>query len=203
MQLQDLKFMTSVPQMVQLPDDAGREVVFAGRSNAGKSSAINLLFGQRGLAKVSKQPGRTQAFNVFSLDEGRRVVDLPGYGYAKVPDAVQRRWGREIPLYFERRDSLCGVILIMDVRHPFRDSDNQFLAVTAKHPVVVVLSKADKLSKSQQARQLAEATKAAEMRGISRESLLLFSATSGQGSAELRALLEYWLGMVDEDDGPE
>lgn len=203
MQLKDLKFMTSVPQVSQLPDDTGREVVFAGRSNAGKSSAINLLFGQRGLAKVSKQPGRTQAFNVFGLDETRRVVDLPGYGYAKVPDSVQRRWGREIPIYFAERQSLCGVVLIMDVRHPFRDTDNQFLTITAQHPVVVVLSKADKLSKSQQARHLSDAIKSAAVLGIAPESLVLFSATSGQGRADLSGLLEHWLGLDDEAPEPE
>jgi GTP-binding protein len=193
MQLSDLRFLTSAPRVAQLPDDTGSEIVFAGRSNAGKSSAINQLFAQRGLAKVSKQPGRTQAFNVFAFDPSRRVVDLPGYGYAKVPDSVQRRWGQEIPAYFAERQSLAGVVLIMDVRHPFRESDNQFLALTARHPVVVVLSKADKLSKSQQNQRLGEAERHAVALGIDPESLLLFSAQTGQGREGLQSLIMEWL----------
>lgn len=200
MPLDDLTFLTSAPTLAALPEDAGREVVFAGRSNAGKSSAINAVFNRRGLARVSKQPGRTQAFNVFEIDPHRRVVDLPGYGYAKVPEAIQRRWAAELPRYFAEREALAGIVLIMDVRHPFKETDTAFLELARPEtPVLVVLTKCDKLSRGQAGRQFSVAVKAGEPFGIGREDLLRFSATTREGVPGVRARLSAWLDLNDGD----
>jgi len=116
-------FVLSAPNPRQLPPDSGAEIAFAGRSNAGKSSALNAICDQSGLARTSKTPGRTQLLNVFALDDERRLVDLPGYGYAKVPEAVREKWRGMIDSYLHERDSLRGVVLIMDARHPLKEFD--------------------------------------------------------------------------------
>lgn len=146
---QQASFLKSAAKASQLPPDAGLEVAFAGRSNAGKSSAINALCGQKALARTSKTPGRTQLINVFDLPEGRRLIDLPGYGFAKVPESVRRQWGRMIEEYLNQRQSLAGLVLIMDVRHPLTDHDRQMLAwcTHRRLPVHCLLTKADKLKR--------------------------------------------------------
>ena len=124
---QSAEFITSAPSLKQCPDDVGCEVAFAGRSNAGKSSAINTLTRNKNLARTSKTPGRTQMINFFQLGEDQRLVDLPGYGYAKVPVAMKAQWDRHMAEYLQARKSLGGLILLMDIRHPLQDYDRQML----------------------------------------------------------------------------
>ena len=140
-------FMTSAPSIRQCPEDSGCEVAFAGRSNAGKSSAINTLTRNGRLARTSKTPGRTQLINFFQLAEGGRLVDLPGYGYAKVPRAMKAEWDRHLAEYLQKRQSLAGPILLMDIRHSLQDSDLQMLnwAAQAGLPVHILPTQADKL----------------------------------------------------------
>ena len=135
--------------MGQLPPDTGAEVSVSGRSNAGKSSAINVITGRKGLARTSKAPGATRLINFFELEPGRRLVDLPGYGFAKVPGAMREHWGELISAYFKRRESLRGAIVVMDVRHPLTANDRDMLAVALSRnvPVHVLLTKADKLGR--------------------------------------------------------
>ena len=165
--LQGAQFVLAAHRISQLPTDTGAEVAFAGRSNAGKSSALNTLTAHRGLARTSKTPGRTQQMVAFSLptliqEEGQpaqpaRLIDLPGYGYAKVPEALREHWKQEIDAYLHQRRSLRGVVLITDIRHPLKDFDRMMLEFCfATHlPCHVLLTKADKLSRSQAAQSLA------------------------------------------------
>lgn len=142
------KFINSSPHISNAPADQGREVAFAGRSNAGKSSAINTLTRQNALARISKTPGRTQMLNFFEIDAERRFVDLPGYGYAKVPVEVKKKWHELMEHYLMHRQSLCGIILVMDVRHPLTEFDWQMVE-WCRHtglPLHILLTKADKLT---------------------------------------------------------
>lgn len=144
------QFLKSAAKVSQLPDDVGFEVAFAGRSNAGKSSALNCLTGVRQLARVSKTPGRTQLINLFSVgDTERRLVDLPGYGYAKVAMKTKLEWQENLAKYLEVRQCLRGLILLMDIRHPLKDLDQMMIdwAINRHLPVHILLTKADKLSK--------------------------------------------------------
>jgi len=145
-------FLQSAAKVRQLPEDAGYEVAFAGRSNAGKSSALNCLTQQRQLARTSKTPGRTQLINLFALDEQRRLVDLPGYGYAKVAMSVREEWQRHLAHYLEVRQSLRGLVLLMDCRHPLKDLDQMMVewALARSMPVHLLLTKADKLGRGEQ-----------------------------------------------------
>ena len=152
----NVRFEIGVAQLSQLPPDRGREIAFAGRSNAGKSSAINALTNRRKLAFVSKTPGRTQQMNFFRLDDGAYLVDLPGYGYAQAPGGLRREWGKVIASYLQRRHALSGLVLLMDVRHPLSALDVSLLdwfAPTGK-PILILLTKADKLSRTGATRQL-------------------------------------------------
>ena len=144
-------YLKSVVNLDDLPKDLGCEVAFIGRSNAGKSSAINTIAGIKGLCRTSKTPGRTQAINLFCIDDVDRLVDLPGYGYARVPRHVMQRWAETIEGYLESRDCLRGLVLVMDIRHPLKDSDQQMLAwcVSCGIAVHILLTKADKLKFSQ------------------------------------------------------
>jgi GTP-binding protein len=121
------KFINSSPHLSNMPADQGLEVAFAGRSNAGKSSALNTLTNQNSLARISKTPGRTQMLNFFAINDERRFVDLPGYGYAKVPEAIKQKWHALMESYLTSRQSLCGIILVMDVRHPLTEFDWQMV----------------------------------------------------------------------------
>lgn len=142
-------FLMSAPSVKQSPADEGKEVAFAGRSNAGKSSVINTLTDNKKLARTSKTPGRTQLLNFFSLSEDRRLVDLPGYGFAKVPAAVKRDWNRNLAGYLQERQSLVGVIILMDIRHPLQKYDWQIIrwASESKMPIHLLLTKSDKLKR--------------------------------------------------------
>ena len=191
--LKNAQFLISAARPGQFPEEDHPEVAFAGRSNAGKSSAINRLTEQRNLARTSKTPGRTQLINFFELADGSRLVDLPGYGFAKVPPAVKEKWAKLIDSYLQKRPQLAGIIHIMDVRHPMKPFDEQML--TFAHdihcPVHILMTKADKLKRGQQARQL-QAVK----RVLGEEaSVQLFSAESGQGLDEARAVIKGWLGL--------
>jgi len=189
------QFVTSAAELRQLPSDAGAEIAFAGRSNAGKSSALNAICDQTALARTSKTPGRTQLLNVFALDPARRLVDLPGYGYAKVPEAMRERWRGLIDKYLRERDSLRAVVLIMDCRHPLKEFDCQMLAYCRDIGLAChcLLTKADKLARGEAARTLALARKEiAELE--SDATAQLFSATAKTGLDEARGVLWNLLG---------
>jgi GTP-binding protein len=193
--LRGAAFVLAAHRLDQLPVDAGAEVAFAGRSNAGKSSAINALVGQGALARTSKTPGRTQQLVVFALPDGRRLVDLPGYGYAKVPPALRQHWKQEIDAYLRRRRSLRGLVLIADIRHAPAAFDRQMLAFCAaiELPCLLLLSKADKLSRAQvRTRQREVESEIVEEGG--QVQLLPFSATAGTGVQEARAAVAALLG---------
>lgn len=189
------RFLSSADTLSGLPPDTGREVAFAGRSNAGKSSALNLLAGQRGLARISKTPGRTQLLNVFEVATARYLVDLPGYGYAQVPEATRRHWQVLVGQYLRERTALHGLLLLVDVRHPLTALDRQLLAYRAARGLAahILLTKADKLSRGQATtalRQL-QATLQSDFPGVSAQ---LFSGLSGEGADQARAQLDDWLG---------
>jgi GTP-binding protein len=141
-------FTLSAPDIRRLPADSGIEVAFAGRSNAGKSSALNTLTNQRGLARTSKTPGRTQLINIFEIAENKRLVDLPGYGFAKVPMEMKKKWQKALGEYLEKRECLKGLVILMDIRHPLKDLDMDLIqwAVDGELPVLALLTKSDKLS---------------------------------------------------------
>lgn len=187
-------FLKSAPSLKHCPDDTGAEVAFVGRSNAGKSSSLNALTHQTGLAKVSKTPGRTQLINFFTLDETRRLVDLSGYGFAKVPIPLKEEWGKSMGVYLEKRQSLKGLVLLMDIRHPFKILDTQLLewAVQVGRPVHVLLTKADKLTFGQQKNTLLAVQKQLATMGGDL-SVQLFSSLKKQGLEELWAKLDGWM----------
>ncbi len=187
----DAVFIKSANALSQFVPDTGGEVAFAGRSNAGKSSAINIIVNRRQFARTSKTPGRTQLVNFFSLDGDRRIVDLPGYGFARVADAMREHWGNLIADYFETRKSLKGLILIVDIRRQLTDFDRQMLefAESVGLPVHVLLTKSDKLKKGQAANALLAVRK--EL--ADRASVQLFSALKRSGEDEARRVLERFL----------
>lgn len=192
-------FLTSANALKQLPPDEGSEVAFAGRSNAGKSSALNTITDQRTLARTSKTPGRTQLINFFSVSESHRLVDLPGYGYAKVPEAVKRHWQQVLADYLRTRRCLRGLVLMMDIRHPLKDFDRQMLdwCHHQQMPVHILLTKADKLSRSAAGATLQQVRKA--LKGdYPLASAQLFSSHDKQGVEEARALLSKWLHTTEE-----
>lgn len=191
------EFLISVPSPLQAPDDSGFEVAFAGRSNAGKSSALNALTGRKSLARTSKTPGRTQHLVFFRLDDEHRLVDLPGYGFAKVPDRVKMQWGQAMENYLGTRHSLRGLILLMDVRHPLTDFDQQMLAWCAhtQMPVHILLTKADKLKRGAATNSLLKVKK--ELKDQPNVSIQLFSATRKSGIDEALAVIDGWLEYQD------
>lgn len=193
---QQATFSCSVHAAHQLPKDAVVEVAFAGRSNAGKSSALNALTNQATLARVSKTPGRTQLINYFALpDAGKYLVDLPGYGYAQVPDAVRQYWEHLLGDYLLTRQALKGVVLIMDIRHPLKPLDQQLLDCCQARalPVHVLLTKADKLSKSAQKMQQNQVANFLAQR-MESSSVQTFSSLKKEGLDALRCQLDQWLG---------
>ena len=188
------RFLTSVARLRGLPPDRGREVAFAGRSNAGKSSAINALTGRRDLARTSRTPGRTRLVNFFEIDEGRRLVDLPGYGYARVPRAMSREWGVLVGRYLESRESLAGVVVLMDIRHPLTELDGTLMewCRAAAVPVVAVLTKADKLARGRRAAALAD-VRGRLARNVDAVDAMMFSAMKQIGRRELADFVDVWL----------
>jgi GTP-binding protein len=190
------QFLTSAAQASQFPADQSVEVAFAGRSNAGKSSALNTLCQNKNLARTSKTPGRTQLVNFFDLDEQRRLVDLPGYGYAKVPDAMRLGWTRLMETYLGGRKNLHGLVVIMDIRHPLTDYDWQMLDwcqhyATAVH---ILLTKADKLSRGAALNSLHQVQRELKKENVA-ASAQIFSSQTKTGLDELETVLNGWFGL--------
>ena len=186
-------YVISAHRLAQLPADVGSEVAFAGRSNAGKSSAINMLTDQKSLARTSKTPGRTQQIVIFEIDEQRRIADLPGYGYAKVPEKLRVHWKEVLQAYFAGRQCLKGVVVIMDIRHPLRPFDQQMLAWCQAHeiPAHLLLTKADKLKRGPAQSTLLQVRQALP----DFFSAQTFSAKSGEGLNDLIDRLNLWYGF--------
>lgn len=193
--------MISAARVEQCPDDQGFEVAFAGRSNAGKSSALNTLT-HANLARTSKTPGRTQLLNFFTLDEQRRLVDLPGYGYAKVPIPLKQHWQKHLEAYLGSRHSLVGVVLLMDIRHPLTDFDCMMLdwAKASRLPIHVLLTKADKLAYGAAKNALLKVRQEVLKGWGEVASLQLFSAPKRQGIEEAQQVLAGWLGLLEAPD---
>ncbi len=190
-------FLTSAAKLHQAPDDNGYEVAFAGRSNAGKSSAINAICDQKTLARTSKTPGRTQLLNFFAVDEQRRIVDLPGYGYAKVSEGIKREWQGTLASYLEERKCLRGLMLMMDIRHPLKEFDLEMLN-WAKHialPVHVLLTKADKLKRGPASSTLLKLKK--DLKNMDeRFSAQTFSSLKHDGIDQAHAKLDAWFELT-------
>lgn len=187
------QFQTSAAKVSQCPEDEGYEVAFAGRSNAGKSSALNCVTDNKGLARTSKTPGRTQLINFFQLDEQRRLVDLPGYGYAKVAEQIKLEWQKHLGRYLEVRKSLKGLVLLMDIRHPLKPQDEMILhyAIESQINTHILLTKSDKVNqqaKSQTVRNIRQTYELAS----DLVSVQVFSALKKQGLNELYSVLAKW-----------
>lgn len=197
------EFLQSASNLGNAPADFGWEVAFAGRSNAGKSSAINCLTGNRKLARTSRTPGRTQLINFFRLSDSQRLVDLPGYGYAKVPLKMKKEWNRHLEQYLQRRQSLRGLILLMDIRHPLQDQDEQIIgwAATAGMPIHVLLTKADKLKRGP-AKSTLLSVQARLLEFGELASVQLFSSLKQDGLGELKTRLNAWLTDASVLDPP-
>lgn len=198
---QHAKFLTSAPTIRHLPTDEGIEIAFAGRSNAGKSSALNALTRQNSLARTSKTPGRTQQINVFELDPQRRLIDLPGYGFAKVPIAMKEAWQQSLAEYLQKRTCLRGLVVLMDIRHPFRETDQELIhwAVQSNIPVLAVLTKADKLKSGARKTTLLKAQEAIPAFGGD-VGLLAFSSLSKLGLDKLEQVLQGWFTQPDQTE---
>ncbi|WKT01082.1 ribosome biogenesis GTP-binding protein YihA/YsxC [Gallibacterium salpingitidis] len=191
----------SAANITQLPADAGVEIAFAGRSNAGKSTALNTLANQKTLAKTSKTPGRTQLINLFEVSENYKIVDLPGYGYAAVPEKLKLQWQKSLSEYLQKRECLGGVVILMDIRHPLKDLDQQMIqwAVNAELPILLLLTKADKLSQSERSKQLK----------LVREAILpfqgdiqveAFSSLNRLGVDKLAQKLDSWYSLFEPNN---
>ena len=191
-------YLLNAHRLAQLPADTGIEIAIAGRSNAGKSSAINALTGQKALARVSKTPGRTQQIVLFELDPERRLADLPGYGYAKVPRELKAHWQQLLQTYFDTRRSLRGVLLVMDIRHPLRPFDENMLAWCSAAGLAchALLTKADKLKRGP-ARSVLLQVRRRLPEGASAQ---VFSARTREGLDELVAVLSGWFGLGAEPE---
>lgn len=193
MKYSNATFLKSIADIGTLPADIGKEVAFAGRSNAGKSSALNAITGINTLAKISKTPGRTQLINFFSLGENNFLVDLPGYGYAKVAESIKKRWQHTLSQYIATRQSLKGIILVMDIRHPLKETDLQMLewCIYYGHQIHILLTKADKLT-----RNMANTTLFSTQKKLQKHSDYIstqkFSAETKEGLEEVHAKLDLW-----------
>lgn len=196
-------FTLSAPSIRQCPPESGVEVAFAGRSNAGKSSAINTLTNNKKLARTSKTPGRTQLINFFALSANQRIVDLPGYGFAKVPKAMKDEWQRNLSEYLRERECLQGLVLMMDIRHPLQEYDTMMLnwALEAEMPVHILLTKADKLKRGPAQNTLLQVRKHIKEAGFADlVTVQTFSSLKFEGLDTLKATLNGWLQV--EDDAP-
>jgi len=200
---QKAHFLISAPDIrhldKHLPTESGIEVAFAGRSNAGKSSALNRLTRQKSLARTSKTPGRTQLINVFEVEEGKRLIDLPGYGFAKVPLEMKLKWQKALGEYLQTRDSLKGLVVLMDIRHPFKDLDQQLIywAIDADIPVLALLTKADKLKSGARKAMLHKMRN--EAKNFEGEvQVELFSSLKGIGVDVLEQKIAHWYALDDQ-----
>lgn len=192
---QQARFFVSVPDVSQAPVETGAEVAFAGRSNAGKSSAINTITGQKALARTSKTPGRTQLLVFFELDPDHYLVDLPGYGYARVSEQIKLQWQQHMGEYLQQRQALQGLILVMDIRHPLTDYDRQMLdwCRHAQLVVHILLTKADKLKRGAARNTLLQVNKTVQQQWPG-TSVQIFSSLKREGVDQARAVLDRWLG---------
>lgn len=201
-------FVMSAPDIRHLPADTGIEVAFAGRSNAGKSSALNTLTNQKGLARTSKTPGRTQLINLFEVKEGKRLVDLPGYGYAEVPEEMKLKWQRALGEYLQKRQALKGLVILMDIRHPLKDLDRQMIqwSVESGIPVLLLLTKADKLASGARKAQL-DVVREAALEFVGDVQVELFSSLKKIGVDKVRQKLDSWFNTfepaVEDQDAEE
>nr|WP_175579539.1 ribosome biogenesis GTP-binding protein YihA/YsxC [Vibrio hepatarius] len=190
---QNTHFITSAPDIRHMPEDEGIEVAFAGRSNAGKSSSLNRLTNQKSLAKTSKTPGRTQLINLFKVTDGCHIVDLPGYGFAQVPLEMKKKWQKSLGEYLQKRQCLKGLVVLMDIRHPMKDLDQQLIywAVDSGIPVQVLLTKADKLKSGARKAQVLKIKQ--DAKGFGGDvSVAAFSSLKGIGVDVLRSKLDEW-----------
>lgn len=193
-------FTKSAPSIRECPPETGSEVAFAGRSNAGKSSAINALTNQK-LARTSKTPGRTQLINFFNVGDDQRLVDLPGYGYAKVSRDQKEKWQRDLSEYLQKRQCLKGLILLMDIRHPLQEFDTTMLdwAIRGNMPIHILLTKADKLSRMQANNALFGVQKQLKQAKLDQlVSIQCFSALKYAGLDQLKMKLQSWLAPAQE-----
>lgn len=187
------KFVTSAPDIRQMPPDNGIEIAFAGRSNSGKSSSINAICDQKHLAKTSSTPGRTRLINLFAVQANKFLVDLPGYGYAAVPEAMKKQWQKSMSEYLQKRKALRGIVVTMDIRHPLKDHDRLILdwSTSANLPAIILLTKADKLGVTARSKALKEVKLLlSEFDGSF--TVIPFSAWRGIGIDETRKLLSMW-----------
>jgi len=205
---QQASFLQSATTQRTLPAEGGLEIAFAGRSNSGKSSVINKVCSQKALARTSKTPGRTQLINFFRLTDGHFLVDLPGYGYAKVPEAVKLEWHKFIEAYLVGRNTLRGMVLVMDIRHPLTDYDQAMLrwAQARQLPVHILLNKADKLTRGaganvllQVRKNLSELHLPISVQIFSPISVQIFSASKGLGLETCWDVLEFWLNRPTQE----
>jgi len=194
-------YTISATQLSELPQDQGIEVAFAGRSNAGKSSAINTITDQKSLARISKTPGRTQMINFFELDANRSLVDLPGYGYAKVPEKMKIRWQQTLGKYLETRKALKGLMVMMDIRHPMKQFDIQMVkwANNAQLPVHILLTKADKLKHGAAMASLHKVNAELDKQELT-AGVQLFSSLKKTGKTEAIAQLDTWFFPDEEPE---
>ncbi|MFH7564983.1 ribosome biogenesis GTP-binding protein YihA/YsxC [Oceanimonas smirnovii] len=199
-----VRFVTSAPNIRQMPEDTGVEIAFAGRSNAGKSSALNTITQHKSLARTSKTPGRTQLINVFELSEGKRLIDLPGYGYAKVPEEMKLKWQEALSEYLQQRDSLKGLVVLMDIRHPLKDIDQQLLqwASDCELPVLALLTKCDKLKSGARKAEVLRVREAVAIFGGSIR-VEAFSSLKGLGVDQAKEVLTEWLTQDDDNTTEE
>lgn len=189
-------FLSSAPRLRDAPPDQGLEIAFAGRSNAGKSSAINTLVQQNALARVSKTPGRTQLLNFFEIDATRKLVDLPGYGYAKVPEAIKKDWQTMMETYITQRNALCGIVVVMDIRHPLTEFDWQMIewCQHGKLPLHLLLTKADKLNFGAAKNTLLSVQRELSSLAVP-VTLQLFSALKKVGIDDIHQRLDTWFQL--------
>jgi GTP-binding protein len=204
-------FLTSAPNIshMHMPADVGYEIAFAGRSNAGKSSALNTITRQNNLARTSKTPGRTQLINIFELDPQRRLIDLPGYGFAKVPLDMKLKWQKSLSEYLQSRQCLRGLVIMMDIRHPLKDLDVNMIrwAVESDLPILGLLTKCDKLKSGARKAAVLKARKDCEVYGGD-ITIQAFSSLKVIGKAEAVSVMSKWMQPDDEltdnvDDVPE
>lgn len=194
-------FTLSAPDIRRLPDDNGIEVAFAGRSNAGKSSALNTLTNQRGLARTSKTPGRTQLINVFEIAENKRLIDLPGYGFAKVPLEMKLKWQKALGEYLEKRECLKGLVILMDIRHPLKDLDKDLIqwAVDSELPILALLTKSDKLSQGQRSTEVLKVKKVLKEHNAD-ITVQAFSSLKRTGSDQATEVIQGWFNDHNIDE---
>lgn len=195
------KFVTSAPDISKLPEDLGAEIAIIGRSNSGKSSSINAICDQKNLAKTSRTPGRTRLINLFSVADKRYLVDLPGYGYAQVPENMKRQWQKSMTDYLQQRKSLCGIVVTMDIRTPLRDHDRMIIdwSIASNLPALILLTKADKFGVNKRKEMVGEVRTALSEFGGNFK-IIAFSALKKIGIDETREVLKNWFDLAHTDN---